>query len=85
MTSDRLPYYQFVKQELTTGSSVPSTDSTPVERPGPTPTEIVEHIMEKKMRPTIPVLDDDVEDQLDFDSIWADKLRTKYGIRNAID
>jgi len=37
------------------------------------------------MRPTIPVLDEDFDEQLDFDSIWAEKLRNKYGIRNAID
>ena len=53
----------FEQQANTMGSNAPSTETTPSEKPGPTPTE----------------------EQLDFEEIWAENLRRKYGIANPID
>ena len=51
--------------------------------PSQTLSEIIEENLEYGV--SIPVLDYDYNEQLDFDSIWQEKLRKKYGIRNAID
>jgi len=57
-------------------------DSTSSVGTGQTLTEIIEENLEYGV--AIPVLDD-YESQLDFDTIWQEKLRKKYGIRNALD
>jgi hypothetical protein len=58
-------------------------DSSSSEKTGQTLTEIIEENLEYGV--SIPVLEDDYNEQLDFDSIWQEKLRKKYGIRNALD
>jgi hypothetical protein len=32
-----------------------------------------------------PIRIEPVEEQLDFDQLWADRLRVKYGIRNPME
>ena len=73
----------FETPERTTTSNARSTATSSSEETGQTLTEIIEENLEYGV--SIPVLDYDYNEQLDFDSIWQEKLRKKYGIRNAID
>ena len=83
MKSGSSQYNLFETLEPTTSSNAPSTETTSSEKTGQTLTEIIEENLEYGV--SIPVLDYDYNEQLDFDSIWQEKLRKKYGIRNAID
>ena len=50
---------------------------------GQTLIEIVQENLEYGV--VIPVLDPETDEQLDFETLWQEKLRKKYGIRNAFD
>ena len=82
MKSVNSQYNLFETPERITTSNARSTETTSLEETGQTLTEIIEENLEYGV--SIPVLED-YEEQLDFDSIWQEKLRKKYGIRNAID
>ena len=80
--SDTQPLLPFEMPEPTTTSSARSTETLSSGGTGQTLTEIISENLEYGV--TIPVIDD-YESQLDFDALWQDKLRKKYGIRNALD
>lgn len=64
-----------LEREIISSSDVPSTETTPSEGPGPTPTDDLEECP----------CDDCQLDFADYDPEWADQLEKKYGIAKPID